>query len=88
MAEVARMEAGMAALKVHLVAGYVETAAAIAPPPAFRENTNGAFESGFGSQMARWTSPWAIRNSPAIHCMDASPQLSLALSKQRTEGAA
>ncbi|MFF1385104.1 DUF222 domain-containing protein [Arthrobacter sp. NPDC058288] len=34
MAELARMEAGIAALKVHLAAGYAETAAAIAPPPA------------------------------------------------------
>jgi len=34
MAELARMEAGMAALKVHLAAGYAETAAALAPPAA------------------------------------------------------
>ena len=32
MAELARMEAGLAALKVHLAAGYAETAAALAPP--------------------------------------------------------
>ncbi|WLQ08633.1 HNH endonuclease signature motif containing protein [Arthrobacter oryzae] len=32
MAEVARVEAGMAAVKVLLAAGYVETAAALAPP--------------------------------------------------------
>ncbi|MEK0157389.1 HNH endonuclease signature motif containing protein [Arthrobacter oryzae] len=34
MAELARMEAGMAALKVHLAAGYAETAEALAPPAA------------------------------------------------------
>ncbi|MEK0153905.1 HNH endonuclease signature motif containing protein [Arthrobacter oryzae] len=34
MAELARMEAGMAALKVHLAAGYAETAVALAPPAA------------------------------------------------------
>ena len=39
MAELARMEAGMAALKVHLAAGYAETAAALAPPAAPRRNT-------------------------------------------------
>ena len=32
MAQLAGMEAGMAALKVHLAAGYAETAAALAPP--------------------------------------------------------